>query len=160
MQIIFEIITMAWAKVNRELAILGVDLTSTYMSKGYITCSKSKASSVMHEVEENNVLPSETLISDDNEEALAGAATTLNLLSPPTDNSTSQNLCQSPVKMKCYYHNTHYCFLDYFHDPVISYTIPHWWTKNFFAEFIMTLLYPPPNLITLQSYLYDKHSHL
>ena len=49
----------------------------------------------MHGAKENNVLPSQTITSDENEEALAGTATTLSLISHPTDNSTSQNLSQS-----------------------------------------------------------------
>ena len=88
---------MVQAKVNRELAGLGADLTSADMSESYITCSK-KASSAMHWAEENNVLPSQTIASDNNEEALDCEATTLCLLSPPPDNSTSQNLSLSPEK--------------------------------------------------------------
>ena len=88
------------------------------MSKGYTTHSKSKINSVIHGEEENNVLLSQTTTSDDNEEALAGAAATLNLLSSPTANPTGQNLSQSPVKMKCDYHHTNHCFLDYFNDPI------------------------------------------
>ena len=98
---------MAQAKVNRGLANLGADLTSTDMSKGYITHSKYKINSVMYGAEENNVLPSQTITSDDNEEALAGIAAKLILLSPPTDNSGSENLSQSSVKMKCYYWHKH-----------------------------------------------------
>ena len=78
---------MAQAKVNRELANLEADLNRTYMSKGYIAQSKLKINSAIHGTEENNVLTSET--SDDNEEALAGAATTLNLLFSHIDNSVS-----------------------------------------------------------------------
>ena len=44
----------------------------------------------MYETEENNVLPLQTITSDGNEEALAGAATKLSPLSPSTDNSTIQ----------------------------------------------------------------------
>ena len=44
------------------------------------------------------MLPSVTITSDDNEEALAGAAATLSPLSPPTDNSASENLSQSSGK--------------------------------------------------------------
>ena len=104
---------MVQEKVNRELASLGADLTSTGMSEGYITFSKSKASLAMHGAAENIVLPIQTITSYDSEKALAGAATALGLLTPPTDNSISQNLSQNPVKMKCQYHHTHYCFLDY-----------------------------------------------
>ena len=109
---------MVLAKVNRECASLGADLTSTDMSEGYVTYSKSKASSVMHGTEENNVLPSQTINSDDKEGNLAGTVTTLSLLYPPTDNSASQNLSWSSIKMKYYYHHTHCNFLDYFNDPI------------------------------------------
>ena len=40
------------------------------------------------------MLPLQTTTHDDNEEALTGAATALSLLSPPTDNSASDNLSQ------------------------------------------------------------------
>ena len=53
----------------------------------------------MHEVGENNVLPSQAITQNDNEEALAGAATTLSLLSLPTDNSSNQNLSQTSLKI-------------------------------------------------------------
>ena len=91
---------MVQAKVNRELASLGADLSSSDMNEGYITCSKSKINSVIHGAEENNVLPSQTMTSNDNKETLAGAAITMSLLSPPTDNSASKNLSQSSVKNK------------------------------------------------------------
>ena len=87
-----EICNMAPAKMNRDLANMGADLTSTDMSEGYVTQSKSKSNSTICGAEENNLLPSQTTISDDNEEVLAGAATTLSLLSPPTNNSASENL--------------------------------------------------------------------
>ena len=61
---------MAQAKVNSKLALFGAGLTSTDMSEGYITCSKSKINSAIHEAEEINVLPLQTITSDDNEEAL------------------------------------------------------------------------------------------
>ena len=93
---------MQQAKVNRELASLEADLTSANLSEGYITCSKSKASSAIHEAEDNDVLSSQIITSDDNEEVLGDAVTTLSLL---TDNSTSQNLTQSSLKMKCHYHS-------------------------------------------------------
>ena len=99
---------------------MGADLTSTDMSEGYITHSKPKASLAMHRAEENNVLPSQTITNNDNEEALAGAATRLSLLSPPSGNSPSQNLSQSSVKMKSYYYHTQHCFLDYFNEPILD----------------------------------------
>ena len=58
---------MAQAKVNKELASLRADLTSTDMSEGYVTCSRSNASSVMPATEENNVLPLQAITNDDNE---------------------------------------------------------------------------------------------
>ena len=102
---------MVQAKVNRELA-------RTDMSEGYTTCSNSKINSVIKVAEETNVLPSQTIASDENEEALAGAATILNLLSPPTYNLTSLNLSQSLVRIKCYYPHTDFYFLDYLNDTI------------------------------------------
>ena len=49
-----------------------------------MTHIKSKASSVMHEAGENNMLPSQAITSDANEEAVAGAATPLSLISAST----------------------------------------------------------------------------
>ena len=106
------------AKVNRELRKVGANLTCTDMSEGCITWHNSKIDSEIYGAEENNVLPLQTITSDDYEEALAGAPTTLNLLSPPPDNSASENLSQRSVKMKCYYHLKHCYFLDYFTSPI------------------------------------------
>ena len=64
------------------------------------------------------MLSSQGITNNDNEEALAGAAATLSLLSLPTDNSNSQNLSQHLVKMKCYYDHKHFPFLDYFNDTI------------------------------------------
>ena len=75
------------------------DQTSTDMSEGYITHSKSRIYSASQGTEENNVLPLQTMTSDDNEEALAGAAAALSLLSP-TDNSASKNINQSSRMMQ------------------------------------------------------------
>ena len=94
---------------------LGVDLTSTNVHEGHLTCSKSKADSMVQDTEENNVLQWEPCCND-NEDALAGAATTLSLLSPPTDNSNNQQFNNS--HMKCYYDCTHGCFFDYFNNPI------------------------------------------
>ena len=55
---------MAQAKVNRELEYLRADLTSTDMSKGYVTQSKLKNTSAIHWAEENTVLPSQTITSN------------------------------------------------------------------------------------------------
>ena len=62
----------------------------------------------------------QTIISDDNEEALTGAAATLSLLSPPTNNSASENISQSSVKMKCYCYQKHHDLLDYFNNPILD----------------------------------------
>ena len=43
----------------------------------------------------------------------------MSLLSPPTNNSASENLRQNSARMKCYYHHKQHCFLDYF-----DYSIP------------------------------------
>ena len=82
---------------------MGDNLTSTDKSEGYVTHSKSKINSVIHGIGEDNVMLLQTITSEDNEEALAGAATALSLLSPPTDNLAHENLSQSSVEMKCYY---------------------------------------------------------
>ena len=106
------------AKVNRELASLEADLTSTDVSKGYVIHSKSKINSASQGMEENNVLLSQTMTSDNGKEALAHAATALSLFSPSTDNLAMENLSQGSIKMKCYYLHTHCCFLDYFNDSI------------------------------------------
>ena len=51
-------------------------------------------------MEENNLLPVQTKTNDDNEEALAGAATALSPLSPSTYNSASKNHSQSLIQIK------------------------------------------------------------
>ena len=96
---------------------MGTDLSSTEIGEDYVIWSKLKNNSTICRVEENDLLPLQTITSDDNEEAFAGAATILSLLSSPTNNSASENLSQSSAKMKCYYHNKHYS-LGYFNDPI------------------------------------------
>ena len=108
---------MAQANVNRELTGLGANLTSTDVYKGNLTCSQSKVNSTVQDTEKNNVLPWEPY-HNDTKDALAGAAATLSLLTPPTDNSNSQQLNNS--QMKCYYDHTHGCFLDYFNNPILD----------------------------------------
>ena len=71
-----------------------------------------------HWAGENNLLPLQTINSDQNEEASAGAATTKSLLSPPDNNSSSMNLSKNSARMKCYFHQKQNCFFDYFDDPV------------------------------------------
>ena len=105
------------AKANRELTNLGATLTSTNVHKGYLMCSKSKVNPMVQDTEENNVLQQEPC-DNDNADALNGATTILNLLSPPTDNSNSQQFNNS--HMKCYCDCTHGCFLDYFNDPILD----------------------------------------
>ena len=65
-------------------------------------------------------IPLQAITSDDNEEALAGAAIALSLLPPCTNKSTRKNLCQSLAKKKCYYHHKHHHFLGYFNDPILD----------------------------------------
>ena len=93
---------MVQAKINRELA-------------GYITYSKSKNSSMVQETGRNSVLLLKEPGHNNNDDALAGEAATLSLLSPPTDNSNSQHINKS--HMKCYYDHTHCHFLDYTTNP-------------------------------------------
>ena len=111
---------MVQAKINKELVSLEAELTSTDIREIYVTQSKSKNNSAIHEAEEKNLLPLQTITSDDNEESLAGTAATLSLHFPPTDNSTSGTLGQSSVKMKCYYYHKHHCFLDYLINPILE----------------------------------------
>ena len=87
LQITLIINVTVQTKVNRELTSLGADLTSTYINEGNITCSKSKINVMVQNTEENNVLPLQEPAHNDNADALAGAATAMSLLSPPTDNS-------------------------------------------------------------------------
>ena len=84
------------------------------------------------------------MTSGDNEEALDSAAATLSLLYHSADNSASENLSQNSIKMNCYYHHKHCCFLDYFNDPIpgdaVIYTsdIPFQYnkTEGRYTEFI------------------------
>ena len=92
---------MVQAKINRELASLGADLTST---RCYIIHSKSKINSTGQDTEKNNVLLLWEPPHNNYNNALRGAATSLSLLSPHTDNSISQHINQS--NMKCYYDYT------------------------------------------------------
>ena len=71
---------------------------------------KLKNNSAIHGKEENNLLPSQTITGADSEEALASPRVTLTLLSPPTNNSASDNHIQNYAKMKCYYHHKHHHF--------------------------------------------------
>ena len=73
---------------------------------------------VVHDTEENNVLPPQEPAHNDNEDTLAGAGVALSLHSPPTDNSNSQHLNQSHVN--CYYNCTQHCLLDYLNDPILD----------------------------------------
>ena len=95
---------------------MGTDLTSTNVNGGYTTCRKPNVNSTIQDADVNNILPPQGTTNTDKEEALAGAATTLSLHSPPTDNLNSQNLNQS--HMKCYYNHSHCCILDYFNEPI------------------------------------------
>ena len=49
------------------------------MNEGYATQSKSQTNSSLHRVRENNLLTLQTMNSNQNEEALTGAVTTINL---------------------------------------------------------------------------------
>ena len=106
------------AKINRELASLGADLTRTDVNEGYIACSKSKINSTVQDTEENNVLTPQKPAHNYTNTAYMGAPAALSLLSPPTDNSNSQHINQN--HMKCYYDHSHHCFLDYFNDPILD----------------------------------------
>ena len=90
------------------------------MCKGYATCSKTKSNTPLCSTYENNLLPVQSITSTSNKEELAGAAAEMGLLSPPTDNSTNQNLSQSSVKMKCIYQFTQHHFFNYFNDPILD----------------------------------------
>ena len=89
---------MVQENINRELPSLGVDLTSTDINKGYITWSKSKINSTVQDTEENNVLLLQEPAHNDNDEALAGPATTLSLLFRHNENFSIQHINQSHMK--------------------------------------------------------------
>ena len=80
------------------------------MNEGHTIQSKLKRNSLLHGAGENNLLPLQTINSDQNEETLAGAATTMSLLSPPKNNSSSINLSKNSARMKCYFHLKQNCF--------------------------------------------------
>ena len=63
-----------------ELASLGFDQTNIDVSDGYVTHCKSSSNSAIQGEKENNVLLSQGITSDDNEDIIAGAATALSLL--------------------------------------------------------------------------------
>ena len=86
--------------------------------KSYITHSKYKINSTMQDAKENNVLLLQGTTNNDKEEALAGAATALSLLSPPTNNLNSQ--IPNQIHMKCNYNKTHCHFLDYLDYPILG----------------------------------------
>ena len=109
---------MPQAKVTRELESLRADLASTDVHEWYLTCSKSKVHSTVQNTKEHNVLPPQKPCHNKDDNALAGAATALSLLSPSTDNFNSQQCNQH--HMKCYYDCTHGCFLDYLNDPILD----------------------------------------
>ena len=108
---------MAQPKVNRKLANLGADLTSSNMTEGYAMQSKSKNNSPLCGAGENNLILLWTIPSDDNKEALDGAAATVNLLSPSINNSSSMNPSQNSARMTFYYHHKENHFLHYLDDP-------------------------------------------
>ena len=66
----------------------------------------------VHGAGENNLLPSQTIYSDQNEEVLSSAGAMTSLLSPPTNNSTSTNLSQNLARMKYYFHHKQNCISD------------------------------------------------
>ena len=98
---------MAQSKVNSELASLGVSFTDIDKHKRYATQSKLKVNSPLHRVGENNLLPSETMNSNQNEEAVTAAAAMMNLLLPSNNNSTNSNFSQKyemllPLQIKLF----------------------------------------------------------
>ena len=112
---------MAEPKVNRELVNLGVNFTDIDINKGYAIPKISKGNSPLNGAGKDNLLPLQTINSDQSEEALAGATTALSHLSlPHENNSTGTNLSQNSTRMKCYFHHKQNCFLDYFKDPVLD----------------------------------------
>ena len=106
---------MVKAKANETLTILGADVTSTDVHEGYPTHIKSKVNSSVKDTGEINVLQWEPC-GNNNDDALAGAAAPLSLLSSPTDSSNSQPFNNN--HMKCFYDCTHGHFLDYFNDSI------------------------------------------
>ena len=100
------------------MASLGADLTSSDANESYITCSKLNINSTVQDIEENNVLPLQEPVHNDNHDASVGAATALSLLCPTIGNSNSQHLNGS--HMKCCYDHTYCHFLDHFNDPILD----------------------------------------
>ena len=79
-----------------------------------------KNNSPIYGVGRKNLPPLQTINNDQNKEALAGAAAMMGLHSPPNNNSTSMNISQNSVIIKCYFHHEQNCILDYFNDPVLD----------------------------------------
>ena len=71
---------MVQSKINREFINLRADLTNNNINKGNATQSQSKYHAPLCGAGQNNLLPSQTIPSDNNEEALAGATTRASLL--------------------------------------------------------------------------------
>ena len=74
------ICNMAQSKVNKELANR-VSLTNIDLNESYAAWDKWKSNSPLHGEGENSLLPLQTINSDQSDEALAGVATMMSLLS-------------------------------------------------------------------------------
>ena len=61
------------------------------------------------------MLPLQTIISNQSDQALAGAADMASLLSSTKKYLNSMNISQNTARMKCYFHHEQNCFCD---DPV------------------------------------------
>ena len=111
---------MAQSKFNRELANLGVSLANIDMNEGYATQCNKKSNLPLHGAGENNLPPSKTIHSDQNEEVLDGAAAMMIPLSVVKNNSNSTNIRQNSARMKCYFHCEQNYILGYFDDQVLD----------------------------------------
>ena len=80
--VILAMYNITQSKVNRQLVNLRISLPNVNMNEGYATQSKLKTSSPLHWVGESNLLPLQTIYSNQSEEALASAAPMISLLSP------------------------------------------------------------------------------
>ena len=69
-------------------------------------------------MEENNLLPLQTIINNQSDEVSANSADRTSLLSSTKNNPNGKNISHSSAGMKYYFHHEQSCFLNYFGDLV------------------------------------------
>ena len=79
--------------------------------------------SSFHGAGENNLLPLQTIINNQSDEASVCEADRTSLLSPTNNNQNVMNISQNSASVKCYFHHEHNCFLDYLKDQVLDDTV-------------------------------------